>query len=199
MPKFIFDLDDTITSEETLPLIAHHFDISERIDKLTQETVKGNIPFIESFIQRVHILKDLPVSKISSLLEHTKLHAKVFEFIKAHLKDCIIATGNLNCYITALAQRLGCCCYASQAIVENDRVLKISEILRKEDIVRHYKDLGEKVVFIGHADNDVEAMRLSNVSIASALTHTPANSVLAVTDYLVLTQEALCRQLNQLL
>ena len=42
-------------------------------------------------------------------------------------------------------------------------------------------------------------MRLADVSIASGLTHMPANGVLSVADYLVLNEEGLCRQLNQLL
>ena len=48
MTKFIFDLDGTVTKQETLPLISKHFNIQDEIDNLTMETVKGNIPFIES-------------------------------------------------------------------------------------------------------------------------------------------------------
>jgi len=65
---FLFDLDGTITREETLPIIAKHFKIEEEIAKITEETVKGNIPFVESFIRRVHILGSLPASEINSLL-----------------------------------------------------------------------------------------------------------------------------------
>ena len=54
-------------------------------------------------------------------------------------------------------------------------------------------------MFIGDGNNDVEAMRLSDISIASALTHMPSNGVLSVADYLILDEETLCRQLNQLL
>ena len=58
---------------------------------------------------------------------------------------------------------------------------------------------GEKVIFIGDGNNDVEAMRLADIAIASGLTHMPAKSVLSVANYLVFSEEALCRQLNQLL
>lgn len=199
MPKFIFDLDGTITKEETLPKIANHFNLKDKIDSLTKETIKGNIPFIESFIRRIHILSTINVSEISNLLENTKLYPHLLEFISKNPQHCIIASQNLSCYIDKLARKIGCCYYASSAIMQNDKVIKIKEILRKEHIVKHYKDLGEKVVFIGDGNNDVEAMRLANISIASGLTHTPANSVLSITDYLVLSEEALCRQLNQLL
>ena len=47
--KFLFDLDGTITSQETLPIIARLGDVSDKIDGLTKETIQGNVPFIESF------------------------------------------------------------------------------------------------------------------------------------------------------
>ncbi|MDE4996833.1 hydrolase, partial [Francisella tularensis subsp. holarctica] len=45
---FVFDLDGTLTKNETLPVIARYFCIEDEISKLTAETVKCNIPFIES-------------------------------------------------------------------------------------------------------------------------------------------------------
>jgi cation transport ATPase len=66
-------------------------------------------------------------------------------------------------------------------------------------VVKKYKELGEKVVYIGDGNNDMEAMRISDISIAAGLIHYPANSILTVADYLIFNEEALCRQLNQLL
>ena len=55
------------------------------------------------------------------------------------------------------------------------------------------------MVVIGEGNNDLEAMRTADISIASGLTHQPANSVLGIADYVIYEEEALCRQLNQLL
>ena len=199
MTKFIFDLDGTITKEETLPLIAKAFNVESEIAQLTKKTINGNVPFIESFIKRVFLLGKLPVTEVSSLLAGVSLYPKVVDFINSHREDCIIATGNLDCWVNKLASRIDCICYSSDAIVEDNKVQKISKILKKESIVELYKNNGERVVFIGDGNNDVEAMRLSDVSIASGLTHEPVNSVLSVANYLVFTEEALCRQLNLLL
>ena len=199
MTKFIFDLDGTVTKQETLPLISKHFKIQDEIDNLTMETVKGNIPFIESFIRRVYILGKLPIDEVSALLEKVELYADVVKFIREHKEDCIVATGNLECWIDKLSKKVGCCCYCSDGIIENNQVKKLTRILKKENLVERYQSEGEKVVFIGDGNNDVEAMRLADISIASGLTHMPANSVLSIADYLVFNEEALCRQLNQLL
>ena len=197
--KFIFDLDGTITSQETLPLIARHFNVEEEIANLTKETIKGNIPFIESFIRRVHILGKLPVDQVADLLSKVNLYNEVFTFIQNNRENCIIATGNLDCWISKLANTIGCKTYTSEAKILNNQVAKLVTILRKEDIVNKYKSLGEKIVYIGDGNNDAEAMRLSDISIAAGLTHMPSNNVLPFSNYLVFNQSSLCRQLNQLL
>lgn len=199
MIKFIFDLDGTITSEETLPLIAKYFHISKDIKKLTNQTIKGNIPFIESFIKRVNILGKLPINKIQTLLEKTKLHPEIIKFISEHSENCVIATGNLDCWVNKLLKKIPCKCYTSKAKIKNNKVVKIIKILKKEKIVDFYKKQGNKVVFIGEGNNDIEAMREADIAIASGLTHYPAPSVLTITNYLIFSEKALCRQLNQLL
>lgn len=199
MTKFIFDLDGTVTSKETIPLLASHFGVEAEMESLTMETVKGNIPFIESFIRRVYILGALPVDEVNSLLETVPLYSRIHSFIKQHSDNCFIATGNLECWISKLAKRVGCAFYSSDAIVQDNKVIKLTSILRKENIVQRFKTEGHKVVFIGDGNNDVEAMRLADVSIAVGLTHPPAKSVLAIADMVIYNEEALCRQLNQLL
>ena len=198
MTKFLFDLDGTITKQETLPLIAKAFGV-EAIEGLTKETIAGNVPFVESFIRRVHLLKDLPVDEVSCLLGTVEIYPLLATFIRAHKEACGIVTGNLSCWIGLLVQKLGCACYASEAVVENQRIQKLSAILRKENVVQQLKEEGHRVVFVGDGNNDVEAMRIADRSIAAALTHSPAAGVLSVADYLVLNEVALCRQLHQLL
>lgn len=198
MTIFIFDLDGTITSQETLPLIAHHFDVNEQIDELTRETIQGNIPFVESFIKRVHVLGKLPVNEVDALLGGVALHPKIVAFIQANADKCAIATGNLACWTRSLSLRLDCAFFSSEASVLDNRVDRIKVLLEKENVVRHYKERNEKVVFIGDGNNDVEAMREADVAIACGLTHYPARSVLTVADYLVFEEDALCRQLSQL-
>lgn len=199
MVKFIFDLDGTVTKQETLPLISKHFNVQQKIDNLTKETIQGNIPFVESFIQRVYILGKLPINEVADLLEKVELYPEIVNFIKEHREDCVIATGNLGCWVEKLASKIGCCFYNSEGIIKDNKIDKLTKILKKENLVERFKNEGERVVFIGDGNNDVEAMRIADVSIASGLTHMPAKSVLSIANYLVYTEEALCRQLNQLL
>ncbi len=196
--KFLFDLDGTVTSAETLPIISEHFGCTDKILELTNRTVQGNVPFIESFIRRVNILGGYSVKETSELLAKAPLYVEVAKFIKEHGEDCVIVTGNLTCWCDGLFQKIGCQCYGSTAECSDDKVVKLKTILRKEQIVEQYKALGETVVFIGDGNNDLEAMRQANISIAVGLTHNPAQSLMSICDYVIFNEKALVRQLRQL-
>lgn len=199
MVKFIFSLDGTVVTNETLSIIANYFNVVDEIESLTRETMRGNIPFIESFIRKIFVLSKLPVDEIAELLERVKLHSEIQEFIKSHKENCVIATSNIGCWCKKLLEPLGCTYYCSDASVENNKVKKLTHILKKESIVERFKGVGDVVIYIGAGIDDMESMRLSDVSIATGLTHYPAQNLLSVADYLVFSEEALCRQLSQLL
>lgn len=196
--KFLFDLDGTVTAAETLPIISAHFGCAEQIAELTARTVQGNVPFVESFIRRVNILGRYSVSETSDLLAKVPLYPHIAQFIAEHREDCVIVTGNLTCWCKGLFEQIGCRCCGSEAEVADDQVVKLKSILRKEQIVDQYKAMGETVVFIGDGNNDMEAMRHADISIAAGLTHNPAQSLLSICDYEVLDEAALARQLRQL-
>lgn len=196
--KFLFDLDGTVTAAETLPVISQHFGCTEQIAELTARTVQGNVPFVESFIRRVNILGNYSVSETSDLLAQVPLYPHVAQFIAEHSEDCVIVTGNLTCWCKGLFEKIGCRCCGSEAAVEDDKVVKLKSILRKEQIVDQYKAMGETVVFIGDGNNDMEAMRHADISIAAGLTHSPAQSLLSICDYVIYDETALTRQLRQL-
>ena len=196
--KFLFDLDGTVTSKETLPIIAEHFHCKNEIAELTARTVAGNVPFVESFIRRVNILGQYSVEETNRLLTAVPLYPEIAKFIEDHKSDCVIVTGNLTCWCEGLFKKIGCQCYGSEAECEGDKVVKLKTILRKEAIVDQYKALGETVVFIGDGNNDLEAIRHANISIAAGLTHNPAQSLLSICDYVIFNEKALCRQMRQL-
>ncbi len=197
--KFIFDLDSTITSEETLSLVAKHFNAQEEIDLLTHETIQGDIPFVESFIRSVFILGKLPVDEVALLLESVNMYSELVNFIRLHKDQCVVATSNLDCWTNKLLAKFGSEAFCSEATVENNNVVKILKILRMEQIVEKFQNMGYTVVFVGGGNNDIEAMRIADISIATGITHYPSKSILPFANYLIFSDEALCRQLNQLL
>ena len=197
--KFIFDLDGAVTADETLHLIAKHFNVCAEIDELTQETIQGNIPFVESFIKRAQILGKLPVSEIENLLEKAELYPNLLQFIHNNKENCVIVTENLECWVNKLMNKIDCMFFASEAEIANDRLVRLTKIIRKESIVEQYQRNGCCVVYIGNNSDSMEAMRMADISIAVGMLHHPSKSLLPVSNYLIFNEKTLCRQLNQLL
>ena len=196
---FLFDLDGTLTKIETLPLIAELLDMREEINFLTRETIYGNIPFTESFIRRVEILKKVPVSKVREILTDVPLFEKIVSFIHNHSNCCYVVTNNLDIWVSELCENIGCSYFSSSGIVNQDSLIKIEKILKKEDIVDKFKSEGKNIVYIGDGDNDCEAMRSSDIKIASGLVHTPSKSIISIADFVLYDESALFRLLNQIL
>lgn len=196
--KFIFDLDGTLTLSETLPVIAAVFQMEEKINALTAQSIRGEVPFMEGFIRRVNLLSHLDVSAVATVLERVALNESVIEFIAQNTADCVVATGNFEGWIESLCKKIPCETVSSQGFVDTDGRVRLTKILKKEALVQSYQASGEKVVFIGDGNNDAEAMRLADVSIACGIVHKPAPSVMQVADYAVFDTVALLRLLQQI-
>ncbi|WP_082564916.1 HAD-IB family phosphatase [Acidovorax sp. Root568] len=196
--KFIFDLDGTLTLRETLPEIARAFHMEDKINALTAQAIRGEIPFMEGFIRRVNLLAHLSVADVAAVLERVEVNQPLVEFIAKNAADCVVATGNFEGWIEGLCKKIPCETVASKGEVDIRGCVRLTQILKKEDLVKAYQARGEKVVFIGDGNNDAEAMRLADVSIACGIVHKPAPSVMQVADYAVFDTAALLRLLEQI-
>ena len=194
--KFIFDLDGTITRQESLPLLADHFKVSDQMTRLTQQAVTGAVAFEESFLKRVNAFRDISVDAISRRMGTLECFEALVQFIQTQPEDCIIATANLDIWIDRLVSRFDARVFSSTASVQGDRIDRVTHILRKEDVVMRYQALGHKVVFIGDGANDATAMERADFAIACGLVHRPAEAALAASDIAVYDEEDLIARLS---
>ena len=169
------------------------------MEELTAKTIAGDIPFVESFITRVNLLKPYSVTTISQIIHQVTLHTKIVRFIKGHKDNCYIVTGNLDCWIEKLVQDMGCAYFCSRALCVDDRVMKIKTVLNKAKVVKQFKQTGQTTVFIGEGNNDAEAIHQADVGIAFGAVHHPSDSALAVASHVVYSELKLCQFLKQLL
>ena len=79
---FLFDLDSTVTKQEILPTISKRLGIYERMSELTESTMRGEIPFKQSFLQRVELLKDVPVSEVNEMVSRIQLNNHLVDSIQ---------------------------------------------------------------------------------------------------------------------
>ena len=83
-PIFAFDLDGTITTQETLPILARELDLMNEMEQLTRLTLEGKIDFEASFRMRYHLLREIPLQKIRQIMEDVHMDERIAGFIREH-------------------------------------------------------------------------------------------------------------------
>ena len=196
--KYCFDLDGTITAQELLPLMAIELDLYEEISALTQATIKGLIPFEQSFKLRCKLLSDIPIKKIQELAENVKLNQAIVEFIRDNKDNSYIITGNIYEWIKPIVDKLGCKVFCSQGKFNNGKLSGLEKIVNKGEVIKGLRKSGESIISVGDGMGDVLMFEESTVSIAFGGVHEPIETLLKVSNYLVYEESSLCRLLNTL-
>lgn len=197
MTKFVFDLDGTITTVETLPLLAAELGLADEMKLLTDLTLSGQIPFDKSFKLRYLILRNVPLKKIQAVMSSVALDGRIVDFINAHKKNCAVVTGNLDCWIEPLAERLDCEIFSSTSELDGNSPV-LTKILDKGSVIRELKQTCGKVIAVGESFNDVPMFNAADVAIAYGGVHKPVDAAIAVADYVISNGGELCRLLETL-
>jgi len=181
-----FDLDGTVTREEILPLISKKIGIFEEINLLTQITLKGLIPFQNSFKLRVKLLETIPISQVCDIVKATQLDPHIQAFIHDHKEDCYIITGNLDVWIRELIEeKLGCNFFSSKAKYDGDKLLGLDTILDKKDAVKSLRNQYEEIIVVGDSMNDCSMFEHADCKIAFGGVHNPVDSLIQLSDYVI--------------
>lgn len=196
---FAFDLDGTVTKQELLPLIAGALDLEKEMRLLTQLTIDGMIPFEDSFRLRCACLKTAQIEDIRSIVEDVELDEDVVSFIKQHPSRCAIITGNLDIWIAPLAEKLGCMCFSSTAVLKDGQLSAVGSVLRKNHPILELRKKFDRIVAIGDGVNDMPMFDAADVRIAYGGVHPPAKQLVQMSDFVTFSGGSLCRMLNTLL
>jgi len=199
--KFLFDLDGTVTKSEILPVIAKAAGIYDEIQFLTKHTIEGSIPFEMSFRLRVKLLESVDREVILEAIHKVPFFEFLSEFIRFNKDSCAIVTGNLDIWISDyVSNNLGCelhCSLSEQDINKNS--IKITKMMNKQFVANKYKSEGYRVIAIGDGMGDVGMFEAADLGIAFAGVHSPIESLLSMSDYMVKSEESLCKILKELL
>lgn len=195
---FLFDLDSTITKEEILPKISNKIGKHKEMKELTEATMRGELQFKNSFLNRVEILKNISVAEINEIVKNVLLNEAIANFIWNNKERCYIVTGNLDVWINKLIIRLGMenHVYSSKAQVLNDKIFKVTSVMNKELIVKQFI---KPIVVIGDGDNDVGMAKHADIAIGFGGVRPIAKSLLENVDYVFYDDEECANFLNKLL
>lgn len=179
---FLFDMDSTITRKEVLPEISRRINKLDEMRRLTEATMRGEIPFRTSFLSRVKILSDISVKEVNDIVSDIPLNEAIVDFIKQNHERCYAVTGNLDIWISGLMKKIGIedHVYCSKADVVNDRISKVVSVVDKELMVKQFI---QPMVSIGDGDNDAGMCRLAEIGIGFGGVREIAPALLRSCDY----------------
>ena len=194
---FLFDLDSTVTKQEILPTIAKKVGKYDEMRELTEKTMRGEIPFKQSFLRRVDILRETSVSEVQDIVANIELNEKLVDFIKTFQNRCYIVTGNLDVWVEKLIQRIGMekNVFCSKALVSSDRIEEVFSIVDKDAVI---KQMVLPFVAVGDGNNDAEMIEAAEVGIGYGGVRKIAPSVLECATHAVYQESRLVDLLNKL-
>lgn len=195
---FLFNLDATVSKVEILPALAEQVGLADKIRELTEKTMRGELPFKNSFLMRVEMLRSIPVSNFAGLAETLPLHEGITTFLREHKEECYIVTCNLDVWIERLIARIGLPmshCLCSTASVQNDMLTSVNSVLDKGAAVKQFV---RPVVAVGNGSSDAEMVRLAEVGIGFGGVSSVAYSLLSNATHVIYDEDRLCRFLETL-
>lgn len=195
---FLFDLDSTVTKQEILPTVSEKIGKVNEMRLLTEATMQGELPFKTSFLKRVDILKDIPVTEVRDIVNKIPLNTGIANFIRNNRDRCYIVTGNLDVWIEPLMSQLGMGehLYCSKANVRENKISHVVSVADKELIARQFV---HPLVVVGDGDNDSGMARLAEIAIGFGGVRDIAPSLLRNIDYAFFNDATCAQFLEQLL
>lgn len=195
---FVFDLDSTVTAEEVLPKVASVIGKEKEMFSITEQTMIGAIPFKESFLKRVKLLGNLPLTKITNIIKDIKLNKKIIEFIQKNKERCYIVTGNLDIFVEPLMESIDMNgrYYSSKGFVDSNGEIQFISVVDKEKVAEQFVN---EIVAIGDGSNDAEIIDLATIGIGFGGVRNIADSVLETCDFAFYDEDSLVSFLESLM
>ena len=179
---FLFDLDSTISKVEILPTIAKNIGLENEMRDLTEATMRGEIPFKTSFLNRVNLLSSINVSTVNKIVSNIPLDKDIANFIRNNHERCYVVTGNINVWISGLMKKLKMenNHFCSKVKVKEDKISDIISVVDKELIVQQ---IIPKFIAIGDGSNDVGMAKYADIAIGYGGVREIAPSLLNNLDF----------------
>ncbi len=195
---FAFDLDGTVTCEETLPALARKIGAEADMELLTRLTMEGKLAFEQSFLLRYYVLRNLPLERIHQVMDRIQLNEEILYFIREHKDSCVIVTGNLESWIKPLKQKLECPFFSSRERLREGCYVPEISFVDKRAVIESFKRKGRRVIAVGDGANDIPMLEAADVAVAYGGVHLPAAELLECAAHAVRDGGELCSLLEKI-
>lgn len=174
-----FDLDSTLIQAEGIDEFARELGVYDQVSAITEEAMKGNLLFEESFRRRVSLLKGLSVEaieRVASRISPTPGAHEVISTLKKRNYLTVILSGGFHSIGDRIRSELGIdFIFANSLQFENDEAtghpaLPIIDSARKAvlfiQLASKYGIPHEKTIAVGDGANDIPMFQVAGKSFA---------------------------------
>ncbi len=174
-----FDMDSTLIQTEVIVDLARIAGAGEEVHKITEEAMRGNIDFKESFRKRIALLKGIEESRMKEIAENlpvTEGAEKLISTLGKYGFKTVIISGGFTYFGEYLKDKLGIdYLFANKLEIVSGKLTGnyLGEIIdgqKKAEILKNLAlneniDL-EQVIAVGDGSNDLPMLSIAGLGIA---------------------------------
>lgn len=174
----IADMDSTIVTSETLDELADEAGIKDKISKITERAMRGELNFEAALKERVSLLKGLPQEALKRTLDKTAISEGAGQLVATMRQNgafCALVSGGFTYFTGAIAAKLGFTTHHGNTLGIEDEKLTGSvgqPILGKEAklsfLQLYCEEIGidiSETVAIGDGANDLPMLEAAGLGV----------------------------------
>ena len=175
----VFDMDSTLIEAEVIDELAKEAGVGEQVAAITEQAMRGEIDFTESFAMRVGLLKGLSedvLDKVAERINMTEGAERLISTLKSLGYKTAILSGGFTYFANRLQKNLGIdYVYANELEIKDGKVTGrvtgcvvdgkrkaelLDELAERENIGR------QQVIAVGDGANDLPMLSRAGLGVA---------------------------------
>ncbi len=174
-----FDMDSTLIETEVIDELAEKAGVGDAVRAITEQAMRGEIDFKESFSRRVAMLKGLDVSVMDDIARNlpiTEGLERMMKILKRVGFKTAILSGGFTYFGTYLKRQYGFdYVYANELEIEDGKLTgryigQVVDGTRKAELLRllcQFEDINiEQSIAVGDGANDLPMLNIAGLGIA---------------------------------